>query len=262
MLRLCEPAIPLRDPIDKENTCGRGTMNSLRQNDQDWRPHPTNVPRIANTILSTTWADGLDCFPASLWSSLRSSACRRRCVVKPCPSSWRRSSFPDSNAGSFTEPAVSVNPNNPQRWSRFFRTTRMPPILRMQDAPGTQPKAWRPRITACLAMCPRPTTTWAMPSSVTSLSTSWGRSTTGDTTHRATACSCGARSTAADLEKQVAVSEYPSEPGIPFEDKPSIVSDATSDTHTSDTHTSGTNKSRYAGNLYVGWTRWTLTGSE
>jgi hypothetical protein len=57
--------------------------------------------------------------------------------------------------------------------------------------------------------------------------------------------------------KQVAVSEYASDPGIPFEDKPYIVSDTTSDTHAS-----GTKKSRYAGNLYVGWTRWTLTGSE
>lgn len=37
-------------------------------------------------------------------------------------------------------------------------------------------------------------------------------------------------------------------PGIPFEDKPYIVAD--------------TSKSPYAGNLYVGWTRWTLTDSQ
>ena len=37
-------------------------------------------------------------------------------------------------------------------------------------------------------------------------------------------------------------------PGIPWEDKPYLVADTT--------------KSRYAGNLYVGWTRWTLTDSE
>jgi hypothetical protein len=48
--------------------------------------------------------------------------------------------------------------------------------------------------------------------------------------------------------KHVAVSEYPTNPGIPFEDKPYIVADTT--------------KSRYAGTLYVGWTRWTLTDSE
>jgi len=38
------------------------------------------------------------------------------------------------------------------------------------------------------------------------------------------------------------------EPGMPWEDKPYIVSDVSS--------------SRYSGNLYVGWTRWTLTDSE
>ena len=40
----------------------------------------------------------------------------------------------------------------------------------------------------------------------------------------------------------------PTAPGIPFEDKPYLVAD--------------TSKSRYAGNLYVGWTRWTLTDSQ
>ena len=48
--------------------------------------------------------------------------------------------------------------------------------------------------------------------------------------------------------KHVPVSEYGTVPGIPFEDKPYIVAD--------------TSKSRYAGNLYVGWTRWRLTDSQ
>jgi hypothetical protein len=46
----------------------------------------------------------------------------------------------------------------------------------------------------------------------------------------------------------VPIIEHPTEPGIPFEDKPYIVADNTT--------------SRYAGNLYVGWTRWTLLDSE
>ncbi len=46
----------------------------------------------------------------------------------------------------------------------------------------------------------------------------------------------------------VPIIEHGTEPGIPFEDKPYIVADTT--------------KSRHAGNLYVGWTRWTLTDSE
>ncbi|MGC9950236.1 MAG: hypothetical protein ABSF64_28050 [Bryobacteraceae bacterium] len=42
--------------------------------------------------------------------------------------------------------------------------------------------------------------------------------------------------------------EHPSEPGIPWEDKPYIVADDTN--------------GPYGGNLYVGWTRWTLTDSQ
>ncbi|MFZ0818274.1 MAG: exo-alpha-sialidase [Candidatus Sulfotelmatobacter sp.] len=59
--------------------------------------------------------------------------------------------------------------------------------------------------------------------------------------------------------KHIAVSELASDPGIPFEDKPYIVADTASDTHASGNNS---NKDRYAGNLYVGWTRWTLTDSE
>ena len=46
----------------------------------------------------------------------------------------------------------------------------------------------------------------------------------------------------------IPIIEHKTEPGIPWEDKPYIVSDAT--------------RSRYTGNLYVGWTRWTLKDSE
>jgi hypothetical protein len=46
----------------------------------------------------------------------------------------------------------------------------------------------------------------------------------------------------------VPVVEQASQPGIPFEDKPYLVADNT--------------KSKYAGNLYVGWTRWRLTDSQ
>lgn len=46
----------------------------------------------------------------------------------------------------------------------------------------------------------------------------------------------------------VPVIEHATVPGMPWEDKPYIVSDTT--------------KGPYSGNLYVGWTRWTLTDSE
>jgi hypothetical protein len=45
-----------------------------------------------------------------------------------------------------------------------------------------------------------------------------------------------------------AVAEQPTQPGVPFEDKPYIVADTTN--------------SRYAGNLYIGWTRWSVTDSK
>lgn len=44
------------------------------------------------------------------------------------------------------------------------------------------------------------------------------------------------------------VAEQATKPGIPFEDKPYIVAD--------------NSHSQYAGNLYVGWTRWNLTNSQ
>jgi hypothetical protein len=48
--------------------------------------------------------------------------------------------------------------------------------------------------------------------------------------------------------EHIAVAEQSSTPGIPFEDKPYIVADNT--------------KGRYAGNLYIGWTRWRLNDSQ
>jgi hypothetical protein len=48
--------------------------------------------------------------------------------------------------------------------------------------------------------------------------------------------------------EHIPVAEQPTSPGIPFEDKPYIVADNT--------------KGRYAGNLYIGWTRWRLNDSQ
>lgn len=45
----------------------------------------------------------------------------------------------------------------------------------------------------------------------------------------------------------IPVAEQKTEPGIPFEDKPYIIADKSNGPH--------------AGNLYIGWTRWTLTNS-
>ena len=48
--------------------------------------------------------------------------------------------------------------------------------------------------------------------------------------------------------EHIPVAEQPTAAGIPFEDKPYIVAD--------------NSHSKYAGNLYVGWTRWRLTDSQ
>jgi hypothetical protein len=48
--------------------------------------------------------------------------------------------------------------------------------------------------------------------------------------------------------QHIPVIKHETEPGMPWEDKPYIVADATD--------------SPYAGNLYVGWTRWTLADSQ
>lgn len=48
-------------------------------------------------------------------------------------------------------------------------------------------------------------------------------------------------------QNAIAVIAHPTQPGIPFEDKPYVVADNTN--------------SRYSGNLYVGWTQFTLTKS-
>jgi hypothetical protein len=48
--------------------------------------------------------------------------------------------------------------------------------------------------------------------------------------------------------EHIPVAEQKSTPGIPFEDKPYIVAD--------------NSKSKYAGNLYIGWTRWRIADSQ
>ena len=49
-------------------------------------------------------------------------------------------------------------------------------------------------------------------------------------------------------ENHIPVAEQVSTPGIPFEDKPYIVAD--------------NSKGKYAGNLYIGWTRWRIADSQ
>ena len=166
--------------------------------------------------------------------------------------------------GRFTEPAIAVNPNNPQQVVAVFQDNAHASYS--QDAGHT----------------------WHGAEGVASANyrTSGDVSTTFDNQGHAFICYIafdklgtfnywGHGATRNGIfvrrsldggktweSKQITVSEFASDPGIPFEDKPYIVADNASSIGASGVGTSRSGKSPYAGNLYIGWTRWTLTGSE
>jgi hypothetical protein len=155
-----------------------------------------------------------------------------------------------STPGYFTEPAVAINPRNPQQVVAVFQDNAHAAYSRdaghtWQLAAGVEPPNYRVSGDVSVAFDPQghvficymafdklgSFNYWAHGASRSGLFVR--RSLDGGKTWDA---------------NHVPIIEHPTEPGIPFEDKPYIVSDTT--------------KSRYAGNLYVGWTRWTLTDSE
>lgn len=152
--------------------------------------------------------------------------------------------------GYFTEPAVAVNPANPQQVVAVFQDNAHAAYSQdagqtWQVAEGVEPPNYRVsgdvstafdnhgHAFICYMAFDKLGTFnyWAHNSSRNGLfvrrSLDGGK--TWETNH-------------------IPIIEHPTEPGVPWEDKPYIVSDTT--------------KSPFAGNLYVGWTRWTLTDSE
>jgi hypothetical protein len=152
--------------------------------------------------------------------------------------------------GNFTEPGIAVNPSNPQQVVAVFQDNAHASYSTdsghtWQAAEGVAPKNFR---------------------------VSGDVSTTFDNHGRAFICyiafdklgtfnywAHGATRNGIFVRRSldggktwepehIAVAEQASQPGIPFEDKPYIVADQT--------------KSRFAGNLYVGWTHWRLTDSQ
>jgi len=152
--------------------------------------------------------------------------------------------------GYFTEPAVAVNPQNPQQVTAVFQDNAQ--AAYSQDAghswklaEGVSPKNYRVSGDVSVAydnkghafIC-------YMAFDKLGTFNYWGhnasrgglfvrRSLDGGKTWEAL---------------HVPIIEHATEPGVPAEDKPYIVSDTTQGPH--------------AGNLYVGWTRWTVTDSE
>ena len=152
--------------------------------------------------------------------------------------------------GSFTEPSIAVNPSNPQQVVAVFQdnahASYSPDAGRSwKPAQGVAPPNYRisgdvsttfdnhGHAFICYIAFDRLGTF-----------NYWGHGATRNGILVRRSLDGGATWEAND----VPVAEQPTKPGVPFEDKPYIVSD--------------TGNSRYAGNLYVGWTRWSLTDSK
>jgi len=152
--------------------------------------------------------------------------------------------------GFFTEPAIAVNPRNPQQVVAVFQDNAHAAYSQdaghtWQVATGVEPPNYRVSgdVSVAFDQQGRAFICYMAFDKLGSFSY-WGHgaSRSGLFVRRS---SDGGKTWDAS---HVPIIEHPSEPGIPFEDKPYIVADNTS--------------SPYAGNLYVGWTRWTLTDSE
>ncbi len=152
--------------------------------------------------------------------------------------------------GPFSEPGVSVNPLNPKQVVVVFQVRAQAAFSEdagrtWKLADGVTPKDYRVSgdvstvfdnkghaFMSCIAFDKLGTFNY------------WGHGATrnGILVRRSLD---GGRTWEPELRTVIA---QPTKPDIPFEDKPYIVAD--------------TSKSKYAGNLYVGWTRWTLTDSR
>ena len=154
------------------------------------------------------------------------------------------------NPGYFSEPGIAVNPTNPQEVVGVFQDTVHAAYSRdaghsWQLAEGVDPKNYRisgdvsvafdnqGHAFVCYIAFDKLGTFNYWAHGATRNGIFVRRSLDGGKTWEA---------------EHIPVAEQPSSPGIPFEDKPYIVADNT--------------KSKYTGNLYIGWTRWRLADSQ
>lgn len=153
-------------------------------------------------------------------------------------------------AGYFTEPGITVNPGNPQQVVAVFQDNAH--AAYSQDggntwhaAEGVDPKNYKVSGDVS-AVFDNHGHAFVCYIAFDKLGTFnyWAHGATRNGIYVRRSLDGGKTWEASD----VAVAEQPSQPGIPFEDKPYLVADNT--------------RSKYAGNLYVGWTRWRLTDSQ
>ncbi|HKV77334.1 MAG TPA: exo-alpha-sialidase [Candidatus Sulfotelmatobacter sp.] len=152
--------------------------------------------------------------------------------------------------GYFTEPGVAVNPANPQQVVAVFQDNAHAAYSRdagatWQVAEGVDPKNYRVSGDVSTAF-DNQGHAFVCYIAFDKLGTfnywAHGATRNGIFVRRSLD---GGKTWEAD---HIPVAEQPTVEGIPFEDKPYIVAD--------------NSKSKFAGNLYVGWTRWRLTDSQ
>ena len=154
------------------------------------------------------------------------------------------------NPGSFTEPSIAINPNNPRQVVAVFQDNAHASYSQdagqtWKSADGVAPPNYRVSGDVSTTF-DKNGHAFICYIAFDRLGTFnyWGHGATRNGIFVRRSLDGGANWEAGD----VSVAEQLTTPGIPFEDKPYIVSD--------------TGNSRYAGNLYVGWTRWSLTDSK
>jgi hypothetical protein len=152
--------------------------------------------------------------------------------------------------GYFTEPGIAVNPTNPQQVVGVFQDNAKAAYSRdaghtWQLANGVDPKNYRVSGDVSVAF-DNQGHAFICYIAFDKLGTfnywAHGATRNGIFVRRSLD---GGKTWEAD---HIPVAEQPTTAGIPFEDKPYIVADNT--------------KGKYAGNLYIGWTRWRLTDSQ
>ena len=153
--------------------------------------------------------------------------------------------------GYFTEPAIAVNPTNPQQVVAVFQDNAHAAYSQdagksWQTADGVEPPNYRVSGDVSTAfdnhghafIC-------YMAFDKLGTFNYWGHNSSRNGLFVRRSLD-GGKTWEAD---HIPIIEHATEPGVPWEDKPYVVSDTAE-------------KSPYAGNLYVGWTRWTVTDSK
>lgn len=169
-------------------------------------------------------------------------------VLPPAPHASVIDLTPQS--GYFTEPAIAIDPNNPQHLAAAFQDNAHAGFsanggATWEVASGTESTRFRVSGDVSIAFDTHGHAILCyMAFDKLGTFNYWGHNASENGLFVRRSLDGGRTWEAQDIP----IVQHSDEPSIPWEDKPYLVAD--------DSH------SRYGGNLYVGWTRWTLTDSE